>query len=316
VSFALAETKENRKGDGRMKSFKLKKIDAFTGNGSTGNPAACIYTDRELAIDDMQQIARELKGFVSEVVYCRPVTDRRDIDFSLLYYSSECEVDFCGHGTIACMYDVIKSDPALMERDKITIFTRKGSLQVQNKIKEEDSVFITAPKREEIGTDLSAEKISEALNIPPQSIETRFPVDLLNAGLNTLIVPIKTLDGILSINPPMELLRRFCKENGIDIITVWSKETAYRNHFIRTRVFAPKFGYLEDPATGSGNSAIGYYLLKNNLWQESMISIEQGPSRNTPNVVKLDTTTDEEGESRILFGGGATVRIEGNYMLA
>lgn len=299
-----------------MKTFKFKKIDAFTGNGSTGNPAACVYTDRELAIDDMQQIARELKGFVSEVVYCRPVTDRRDIDFSLLYYSSECEVEFCGHGTIACMYDVIKSDPAVLKRDKITILTRKGSLQVQNRIAEEDSVFITAPKREEIGTNLSKDAISLALSIPPQAIETRFPVDLLNAGLNTLIVPIKTLDGILSINPPMELLRRFCEENGIDIITVWSKETAYRNHFIRTRVFAPKFGYLEDPATGSGNSAIGYYLLKNNLWQESMISIEQGPSRNTPNVVKLDTATDEEGESRILFGGGATVRIEGNYILA
>jgi PhzF family phenazine biosynthesis protein len=298
-----------------MKTFRFKKIDAFTGNGSSGNPAACVYTDREMAANEMQQIARELKGFVSEVVYCRPVSDPEGIDFSLLYYSSECEVEFCGHGTIACMYDVIKSDPALLKRDKITILTRKGSLQVQNKITEEDSVFITAPQREEIGTALSAEKISLALNIPLQSIETRFPADLLNAGLNTLIVPIAALDGILSINPPIELLRRFCEVNGIDIITVWTKETAYRDHFIRTRVFAPKFGYLEDPATGSGNSAMGYYLLKNNLWKDSMICIEQGPSRNTPNVVKLDTTTDEEGRRRILFGGGATLRIEGNYFL-
>lgn len=299
-----------------MGTYRFKKIDAFTGNGSTGNPAACVYTDREMAAQDMLQIARELKGFVSEVVYCRPVFDREGIDFSLLYYSSECEVEFCGHGTIACMYDMIKSEPALLKRDKIGILTRKGSLQVLNKIKDEDSVFITAPKGAEIGRALSAEKISAALSTPPMSIDTRCPIDIINAGLNTLIVPIAALDAILSINPPQESLRRFCLENGIDIITVWTKETANLNHFIRTRVFAPKFGYLEDPATGSGNSAIGYYLLKNNLWQGGMISIEQGPSRNTPNVVKLNTATDEEGGSRVLFGGSAALRIEGNYILA
>jgi PhzF family phenazine biosynthesis protein len=264
---------------------------------------------------EMQQIARELKGFVSEVVYCRPVHDREGIDFSLLYYSSECEVEFCGHGTIACMADVIKSDPKLLERDKIEILTRKGRLQVLNRIMDEDSVFITAPKCEEIGTGLTADKISTALSTPPTSIDIRWPADLLNAGLRTLIVPIATLESALLINPPLEMLRHFCEENNIDIITIWTKETAYRDHFIHTRVFAPKFGYLEDPATGSGNSAMGYYLRKNNLWKDGMISIEQGPSRNTPNVVKLAETTDDEGQSRILFGGSATVRIEGNYIL-
>lgn len=179
-----------------------------------------------------------------------------------------------------------------------------------------DSVFITAPKCEEIGTGLTAEKISTALSTPLTSIDMRWPADLLNAGLRTLIVPVATLDSALLINPPLELLRHFCEENGIDIITIWTKETAYRDHFIRTRVFAPKFGYLEDPATGSGNSAMGYYLLKNNLWKGNMICIEQGPSRNIPNVVKLAATTDEEGRNRILFGGGATVRIEGSYLLA
>lgn len=299
-----------------MRAYRFKKIDAFTGNDSAGNPAACVYTDTAMAEDDMLRIARELKGFVSEVVYCRPVCDLKGIDFSLLYYSSECEVEFCGHGTIACMYDVIKNDPGLLKRDKIEIVTRKGNLQVLNRIMEEDSVFITAPKCEEIGTALSPKKMSLALNIPLESIDPHYPVDLINAGLNTLIVPITALGGILSTNPPQEPLRRFCEENGIDIITVWTKETAYVDHFIRTRVFAPKFGYLEDPATGSGNSAIGYYLLKNSLWKNGMISIEQGPSRSTPNVVKLNTATDNDGKIRILFGGGASLRIEGSYLLA
>jgi len=44
----------------------------------------------------MQAIARELKGFVNEVGYlCRLDKDL----FDLKYYSSEREVDFCGHAT-------------------------------------------------------------------------------------------------------------------------------------------------------------------------------------------------------------------------
>ncbi len=298
-----------------MKTFRFKKLDAFTGNGSNGNPAGCVYTDQEMPACQMLQIARELKGFVSEVVYCRPVFDQEGIDFSLLYYSSECEVEFCGHGTIACMYDAIKSEPALWGREKIGILTRKGSLQVHNRINSEDTVFITAPACVNLGTDQRVEKISKALNTPVPSIDARYPVDMINAGLNTLIVPIASLSGILLLNPPMEELKHFCESNGIDIITVWTLETAYRENFIRTRVFAPKFGYLEDPATGSGNSAMGYYLLKNDLWNGNMISIEQGPSLHAPNVVRLDTAMNEDGMPSILFGGSATVRIEGSYFL-
>ncbi len=46
-----------------------------------------------------------------------------------------------------------------------------------------------------------------------------------------------------------------------------------KQNIAHTRVFAPKFGYLEDPATGSGNSAFGYYMLKNALWDGTPATI-------------------------------------------
>ena len=74
-----------------------------------------------------------------------------------------------------------------------------------------------------------------------------------------------------------------------------------------TRVFSPKFGYLEDPATGSGNSAFAYYLLMNNYWEGKPIAIEQG-SNMIYNTVRLRAENDE-----VLFGGTATVKISGKY---
>ncbi|MCR5454555.1 MAG: GNAT family N-acetyltransferase [Bacteroidales bacterium] len=75
-------------------------------------------------------------------------------------------------------------------------------------------------------------------------------------------------------------------------------------------VFAPKFGYLEDPATGSGNSAFANYLLSKKIWNGNLITIEQGGNDRIFNSVKLKHTNGQ-----VLFGGKATVRIEGDYLL-
>lgn len=81
----------------------------------------------------------------------------------------------------------------------------------------------------------------------------------------------------------------------------------------RTRVFAPKFGYLEDPATGSGNAALGHYLIEQGLW-EGNVNIEQGPVKDVPNMIKL-RRLQREGNDYILFGGSSVLRIDGNYVL-
>ena len=62
---------------------------------------------------------------------------------------------------------------------------------------------------------------------------------------------------------------------GVDIILLYTEETSTMKSRYRTRVFAPTYGYLEDPATGSGNAALGYYLLRNNMWEGESIKIEQ-----------------------------------------
>ncbi|WP_020613980.1 PhzF family phenazine biosynthesis protein [Sediminispirochaeta bajacaliforniensis] len=83
----------------------------------------------------------------------------------------------------------------------------------------------------------------------------------------------------------------------------------------RVRVFAPMFGYLEDPATGSGNSALGYYLMSNSMWDKKMLRIEQNNSMESFNLIQLQRKEDSNKNQRVLFGGGANKRIEGEYHL-
>jgi phenazine biosynthesis protein PhzF family len=290
-----------------MKKYRYKKVNAFTSGTSNGNPAAyLIIDDGELSKEEMLKIGKEHSGFVSEVVFC---THSDIADIKLTYYSSECEVDFCGHGTIATMYDLISCDNKLKLKNEIMIETnKKGILKVYNSLKEEDAVYITAPKAKQLNLNVSVEQIADALDIHSNEIDEKYSVDFIDAGLRTLIVPISKYEKEISIYPDEAKLKKFCMDNEIDIILIFSKTASSEQYIAHTRVFAPKFGYLEDPATGSGNSAFASYLLKNDVWDGSQIMIEQGGDNIAFNTVKLKMKEDQ-----ILFGGKANVIIEGVY---
>jgi PhzF family phenazine biosynthesis protein len=297
-----------------MKQFAFKKIDAFATTKSGGNPAGYIRLNSasDITHTEMHKIAKELKGFVNEVGFLYSISDTL---FNLKFYSSEREVDFCGHATVAIMYDVIKSDKRLRHKQSIRIQTNKGELEVENRIAAEDAVFIMSPVPEEKTMSLDAAGIAKNLKTRQDAVDDQYPIKIINAGLNTLLVPIKSNSELLQLHPDFDELKNFCIASAIDIVEVFTQEVTHPLSDFRTRVFAPTFGYLEDPATGSGNSAFGYYLLQNKLFDKATITIEQNGSKNSFNIVKLQKKADNSGRERILFGGGAITRIEGNYFL-
>jgi PhzF family phenazine biosynthesis protein len=279
-----------------MRRYRFKKIDAFVEGQSAGNPAGCMYLPDPDALSgvEMQQIARELGGFVSEMVYI----DTDEGYTSLRYFSPEREVVFCGHCTVAVMYDLIKNDPELARNPIIRVHVQGRALLVRNEIASADSVFITTPPPQFLPVSLSRDDIAAALKILPAEIGEKNRIMLVNAGLATLIVPLASL---LALHPDQKNLREFCLVNNIEIILVFTQAVSSDRNNYRTRVFAPVFGYLEDPATGSGNAALGYYLLDAKTWDGRMLRIEQGRSREYPNIIRL--VSDASKVQRSVFFG-------------
>lgn len=291
-----------------MKQYRYIKSNAFTSGASTGNPAATIIIDEgSLAPEQMLQIAAEHKGFVMESVFCSP---SETAACKLTYYSSECEVDFCGHGTIATMYSLIKDDVSLRNRKVLSVETnKKGVISVYNEIDTEDAVYIEAPSPIEHEMNIPTEEIERILTLHKGSIDQEGrAIRIIDAGLRTLIVPVSKLEDEVSVFPDLASLKAFCEENDIDIILIYSLQVADASNFAHTRVFAPRFGYLEDPATGSGNSAFANYLLSEKMWDGTPITIEQGGNDRIFNAVKLKTLN-----GKVLFGGRATTKIQGFY---
>lgn len=300
-----------------MKKYPYRKIHAFTREGSEGNPAAYLNLGADLLTpEQMLKIAQEHRSFVSEFMFLNETasgagTDRKIPNYKLTYYSSEGEIAFCGHGTIATMMDVIRENPELRDVAEFDIDTSmKGRLTVYNNAAAEDSVFISSPDPIFHECPVNAAEVADALEVPLASISGEHPLGLIDAGLRTLIVPVAGFDTEVSLFPDRERLERFAVANDFDVFLIFTLETADPACFAHSRVFAPRFGYLEDPATGSANSAFGRYLLANKLWNGELIAIEQGGNDRVFNEVRLQT----RGE-KLLFGGRSTKVIEGLYFL-
>ncbi len=296
-----------------MKKIRFKKIDAFTDGRSGGNPAAGLYPDSPLSDIDMQRIAFELRGFVSEAVFILPPnavdgTSDASHDHHLRYFSCEREVPFCGHGTIAVMYDMLAHETN--PKPRVMIKTMKGILTVENRIADENAVYITAPEPVYFDDNFDKTELARAMNLSSSQVSKHNPVTMVNAGQNILIIPLNTLDDVITAKPDYGTIREYCFAHNAEVAVIWTPDTASTQNRFRTRVFAPTFGYLEDPATGSGNSAFAYHLSKTGIWDGSPFSIEQGIDRENPNIIKIRREND-----RVCFGGCANVKIEGNYFL-
>ena len=75
--------------------MRIRRIAAFTENGTGGNPAGVVLADSLPSASEMQRVAAEV-GY-SETVFAAPTTE----GWTTRYFSPEAEVPFCGHATIA-----------------------------------------------------------------------------------------------------------------------------------------------------------------------------------------------------------------------
>lgn len=294
-----------------MKSHPFKKIDAFATATSSGNPAAAVYLESFDAITEaeMQRIARELKGFVCEVGFIARLAPDA---FKLRYFSSEKEVEFCGHATIAILHDLVTHDATLAALDRILLHTNKGILPVENR---DGAVYIHAPEPVFTECLLDPGEIAGALNIPLSALDLSLETGLVNAGNQTLCLPLRTCRDVTGAAPDFRAVLGFCERHKLDVITIFSTQVADAANRLRTRVFAAPFGYLEDPATGSGNAALGYHLHHCGHWDGGPIRIEQNASLENPNIVRLGSVPDPANGIRVTFGGSAILRIEGRYWI-
>jgi trans-2,3-dihydro-3-hydroxyanthranilate isomerase len=91
-----------------------------------------------------------------------------------------------------------------------------------------------------------------------------------------------------------------------------SPESAY------SRMFAPTFGMVEDPATGSASGALGCYLVRHGLVTgdraASMVSL-QGVAMGRPSRIHISIDSRGDGIVSVKVGGTAVLVARGELLV-
>lgn len=211
--------------------LKFYIVNAFARKPFEGNPAAICLLKEWLPKKVMQSIAAQ--NNISETAFF--VLEKNLRSIKLRWFSPTTEVGFCGHATMAAAHIFFtKINPI---QKTITFLTRRGKLVVK---KNNNDYEMFLPKEENKKRKIDSQ-LTKAMGLAPQKTYQ---------GANILAV-YKTQKEIESLEPNLELLKKFCAPINVGIIA--TAIAASSNIDFVSRFFAPAHGIAEDPVTGSAH---------------------------------------------------------------
>jgi len=208
----------------------IYQLDAFSSRQFSGNPAAVCPLPKWLPAAVMQAIAAE-NNLAETAFYVR-----KGNRYDLRWFTPACEMDLCGHATLAAAYAIFHYDGG--SGDRVVFDSRSGELVVG---RQGDRLCLDfpalAPKR--CSPD---PKLVEGLGAQP--------LEILTASYYLVVYP--TQEDIAGLQPSFPVLAQL--DRGGIIVTAPGKEVDFVSRF-----FAPGFGVNEDPVTGSAHCTLTPY---------------------------------------------------------
>ena len=206
-------------------SIPVYQIDAFSDQLFGGNPAAVCPLEQPLPDQLMQLIAFE--NNLSETAF---LLQRSEGDYDLRWFTPTCEVDLCGHATLASSWLVFNR---LAEGlDLVRFQTQSGELRVK---RHNDLLQLDFPSRPARQID-QPEGLAAALGVSPTGFYRAFK--------NMAV--FETQADVLAVNPDFSFVASL-EGDGL-IVTAPGDDCDYV-----ARYFAPHAGINEDPVTGSAH---------------------------------------------------------------
>jgi len=279
-------------------------LKSFTYEGDGGNGAGVILLDKQISDEKKQDIAAKIG--LSETAF---ILQRDEKNFNVSFFTPVCEVDLCGHATIAAFYylGLIGVIKGLNETKIVHQNTKAGKLEIE--IKFNDYVDFVMMQQQEpqifdelIGQDLK--NIAESLNIKDENIglkDYKVVPTIVSTGLKDIMIPVKNRNILNSMNVELSMIKDISNEKDVVGYHVYTVE----NGSIYTRNFAPKVGIDEECATGTSNGA-----LCSLLYNKKIISAEsrviQGEAMNEKSLIYV-RINDINDTIDVRVGGKASI---------
>jgi predicted PhzF superfamily epimerase YddE/YHI9 len=255
----------------------IYQVDAFSSAVFGGNPTAVCPLEEWLPDETLQAIAAE--NNLSETAYFVRTGER----YALRWFTPGCEVDLCGHATLASAYVLFHELDA--RGDTLRFDTKSGDLAVR---RDGERLAMNFPSRPPGRVEVDP-GLREAMGGEP--------VEILAARDYLLVY--RSEAEVRRLTPHMDALARI---NRFAFIATARGEDC---DFV-SRFFAPAKGIPEDPVTGSAHcTLIPYWAAK---LGKTTLEARQVSRRGGELFCRL-------AEDRVEIGGSARLFLRGRIIL-
>lgn len=265
-------------------------VDVFAAEPFAGNQLVVFHAPADLPDDVMRRITREMNH--SETAFLQPprvagAEQRLRIFIPTLPLADE--IPFAGHPILgaAC----VAAGP---QGGLVRLETGVGIVPVTVAPIEPPGGAAPAPgvwrarmeqpvPRVVRVIDGQRAELSAALGAP---LDPGLPVEAVDNGMQTVIVPLASLEAVRGARPDLARLRDLLGRDGLCTL-VFAPGGLAPDTDITCRVFSPFDLVPEDPATGSANGPLGEYLVRHGVLRGPAIRSEQGHAIGRPSRLEI-----------------------------
>ncbi|NWW12955.1 PBLD protein, partial [Oreocharis arfaki] len=279
-------------------------VDAFTNRAFSGNPAAVCLLENDLDEDLHQKIATEMN--LSETAFIRKLKPGDDFTksscFGLRWFTPANEVPLCGHATLASaavLFHVQKNTNSVL-----TFVTLSGELkarQVKDHIVLDLPLYTAYPQ---VSQNFIYDRLSRKAAVGDMIVQDlRYSPDTKKLLVRLSDTYERSVLEELKVSAQRFLsAEKTGKVKGL-ILTVKGNSSG-KGHDFYSRYFAPWYGVLEDPVTGSAHAVLSSY------WSEQLGKKEMLAFQCSRRGGELKISVRDDG--RVDIAGQTAVVLKGN----
>lgn len=276
-----------------MDGMRVFTVDVFAQKKYTGNQLAVFVLESRIPDETMLALTRETN--YSEATFLSPKPSNGMYDVRI--FDPMREIPFAGHpvlGTAAVIREQLVAD----RPTELTLTTGVGQIPVWVEPSDRSTEDYWMQQVEPtFGPTLDTDLLARVLGLDRDDVSAEYPVQVVSTGLETVIVPLLSLDAVRQAAlQPEPYYDELIADLGDVNLLVFAPET-YESNDLNVRVFAESAGVPEDPATGSSNGCLAAYLVEQECFRTTDIdlTVEQGYEIDRPSLLKLRATRRDDG---------------------
>ncbi len=272
-------------------------LDVFTEVPLQGNQVAVFTDGGELSGDTMQRAAREMN--LSETVFLFPGDEH--LDARMRIFTPTSELPFAGHPVLGTAFVVGRRDGA----EAVRLGTGAGPVAVA--LRRDGETIVYGEMEQPIPTVESFDHERELL--AALGVErSELPVEAYRNGPLHVYVALVGEDAVAALEPDAGALARI----GVFGVSCFASDGAR----VKTRMFGPALGVVEDPATGSAAGPLALHLARHGRIEFGQeIEIRQGEEINRRSTLHARVEGSAERVEKVVVGGSAVFVASGSYRL-